>query len=189
MDTFFAPERFEADGFVLRGYRPGDGEALADAVTSSYEHLAPWMSWASKDQSVEESEGLSRSFRADYLRNTDFVLGIWTPDESRLLGGTGYHLRGKPMDHKVAEIGMWIRADAAGAGLGTGVLRTLLEWGFDEWPWHRLSWLCDSDNHASRRTAEKAGMRHEGTLRGEKAEVGDGHRDTLVFGLVRNDPR
>jgi RimJ/RimL family protein N-acetyltransferase len=60
---------------------------------------------------------------------TDFALGIWQLDESRLLGGCGYHLREGPLHLGNAEIGMWIRAEAAGRGLGTAALRSALALG------------------------------------------------------------
>lgn len=188
LDHFVAPERLDTPGFTLRSYLPGDGPALTEASTSSYDHLRPWLSWASADQTEEQSEGLARQFRAAYLTSTDFVIAIWSPGGAILLGGTGFHLRGRSVADQVAEIGLWIRADAAGQGLGTSVLRAMLRWGSTDWPWERLEWRCDARNVASRRTAEKVGMRHEGSLRGDKPEVGEGCRTTLVFGLTREDP-
>lgn len=188
LSEFAAPDRTDLPAFTLRSYLPGDGAAINQAVTASYDHLRPWMAWASDDQSVSQARGLVRMFRSKYLVNEDFTLGIWSPDGDRLLGGTGFHLRGSPIGHQVAEIGMWIRADVAGTGLGTTVLLAMLRWGFSEWPWERLEWRCDQRNEASRRTAEKAGMRHEGSLRGDKPEVGEGRRTTLVYGLTRQDP-
>lgn len=147
--------------------------------------MAPW---ATDSQTEDEAEGLARAFRGKYLLNTDFVIGAWTPDEGRLLGGTGFHLRPHELSAGIAEIGMWVRADAAGQGVGTSMLRAMLEWGFTEWPWERLSWHCDSRNIASRRVAEKAGMRLEGTFRGDISDTDPTQRrDTLVFGLTRAD--
>lgn len=82
---------------------------------------------------------------------------------------------------------MWIRASEAGRGLGTEVLEAVIRWGFSDWPWQRLSWRCDDRNMASRRVAEKAGLRLEGTLRGQAAEVGPGRRDTSCFALTRSE--
>ncbi len=189
MRTFFAPERLETPTFTIRRYAQGDGAALNAATQSSYEHLRPWMAWATDTRSVEESEASARRFLAQHLTNVDFTMGVWSPDDTTLLGGTGFHPRGRQVEEGTAEIGMWIRGDRAGQGLGTAVLQAMLRWGFEDWPWERLDWRCDADNHASRRTAERAGMRLEGTLRGEKAEVGEGRRDTLVLGLTRLDAR
>src|SRR5262245_56370722 len=93
---FFAPAELQADGFIIRAYRPGDGAALQAAVVASYEHLRPWMPWASPSQTLEQSEANCRRFAAGYLLSQDFVLGVWIGDE--LAGGTGYHLRGGAVD-------------------------------------------------------------------------------------------
>ena len=187
---FIAPDRRAGDRFVLRSYEPGDGPAMSEAIDASRDHLESWLPWASARQSPQEQESLARTFRARWLLAEDFVIGIWTADERRLLGGTGFHLRGhwRSAEQGVAEIGLWIRADAAGQGLGTAVLRELLTWGFGpQWPWQRLTWRCDARNERSRRTAVSAGMRLEGTLRGEPSDVGGGRQDTLLFALVRAD--
>lgn len=187
MTTFFPPERLETDRFVIRCWMPGDGPALRDASLASYEHLRPWLSWAVREEPEDVNEERVRRFRARWLLNEDYVLSIWDPEGARVLGGSGFHLRdGFGWQDGVAEIGMWISGDAAGRGLGTDVLRALLGWGFDAWGWERLEWRCDVRNVASRRVAEKAGMLLEGTLRGEPAQVGEGRRDTLVFGLTRD---
>jgi RimJ/RimL family protein N-acetyltransferase len=184
---FFAPERFEGPGFVLRSYDAGDGPLLAEAANESYEHLRPWMPWAKPQQSVDESEKIVRAARARYLVSEDFTLGIFSSDETHLLGGTGFHLREGSLDGKCAEIGMFVRQSEAGRGLGAKVLLGLLEWGFTEWPWLRLSWRCDANNAASIRVAEKCGLLHEGILRGQAAHVGDGRRDTTCYALTKPD--
>ncbi|HUM37468.1 MAG TPA: GNAT family protein, partial [Anaerolineae bacterium] len=104
-----------------------------------------------------------------------------------LLGGSGFHLREGGLPQRAAEIGMWIRADAAGKGLGTAVLRALLTWGFTEWPWERLAWRCDGRNLASRRTAEKAGLTHEGVLRQHLLLADGSRRDTYLYAMLKAD--
>ncbi len=185
--TFAAPEQYLESGFLLRSYRPGDGAQVAEAVNSSYAHLKTFMPWATPEQPVELSEQLCRLFRARWLLAEDFTIGIWQPDGSRLLGGCGYHLREGGLDLRNAEIGMWIRADAAGRGLGTAVLRALLRWGFTEWPWLRLSWRCSSANLASRRTAEKGGLQREGVLRSHMIDPGGDRRDTFCYAALRDE--
>jgi RimJ/RimL family protein N-acetyltransferase len=185
MDYLFAPERFETDGIVLRSYDVGDGRLLADAVNASYEHLRPWMPWARPNQSIEDSERFVRQARARYLLAEDFVVGAFSADGERLLGGTGFHLREGALSTGCAEVGMFIRHSEAGRGLGTQILRAVLDWGFSDWPWLRLSWRCDRRNAASVRVAEKAGLRLEGVLRGQRAHVGEGRRDTACYALTK----
>ena len=182
-----APERYAADSFVLRCRRPGDGAQVAEAVNASYEHLKVFMDWAKPGQSVEHYEKVSREFYGKWLQATDFPVGIWDRDEARVLGGCGYHLREGPLELGNAEIGMWIRGDAAGRGLGTAALTALLRWGFSEWPWLRLSWRCSAFNAASQRVAEKAGMRREGVLRSHAIDPNGTRRDTICYAILRDD--
>jgi len=182
-----APERHGEPGFLLRSYQPGDGARVYEAVRSSYEHLKTFMAWAHQEHSVERSEQRCRESRAKWLSAQDFPIGIWAPDESRLLGGCGYHLREGGLELCNAEIGMWIRADAAGRGLGTAVLRALVRWGFTEWPWLRLSWRCSSANRASQRTAEKGGLQREGVLRSHAIDPDGQRRDTCCYAILREE--
>jgi RimJ/RimL family protein N-acetyltransferase len=189
MEHFFAPERHEAGGFVLRSYDVGDGPQISAALSESYEHLRPWMPWAVPQQSIEASEASARRFRARYLLSEDFVIGVFAADTHELLGGTGFHLREGPVSSGCAEIGMYVRKSVAGQGLGTRVLESMLDWGFSSWPWQRLAWRCDQRNVASVRVAQKAGLQLEGVLRGQAAEVGEGRRDTACFALTKADFR
>ena len=186
-DSFIAPERWVTPDFVVRGYQLGDGVLLAEAVNASFEHLTTFMPWAKPYQSVEDSALIVRRFHGRYLLNADFVLGIFSADEGKLLGGSGFHLREGGLAERSAEIGMWIRAEAAGKGLGTAVLKALLAWGFTEWPWERLAWHCDGRNLASRRTAEKAGMAHEGVLRQHSLMPDGSRRDTVLFAMLKEE--
>jgi RimJ/RimL family protein N-acetyltransferase len=182
---FFAPTSFKVEDLTLRCYAPGDGPALQAATVSSYEHLNPWMPWATTEQTVEEAEALARRFSANYLLNQDYVVAIVIDDE--LAGGTGFHLRGKPVTGQMAEIGMWVSAKYAGQGVGTRVLDAMLRWGFSEWPWNRLTWHCDTRNHRSRRVAEKNGLILEGTLRQDSLDSSGEWRDTHLFSILRDE--
>ncbi len=189
MAPFFAPERFETGRFTLRSYLPGDGALLADAVNGSYEHLKTFMPWAKERTEVDDAEALVRRNRARWLLAEDFVIAIVAPTGDELYGGCGYHLRGGPLEQKVAEIGMFIRASRAGQGLGSAVLRALLDWGFADWPWLRLSWHCSAANLASARVAEKVGLTLEGTLRSAAFDPGGVRRDTRIYAMLKEQWR
>lgn len=187
MDYLAAPDRIATERFVLRSYEAEDGPLLREATTSSYDHLAPWMPWAVRDQTPREAEQLVRSFRGRYLLAQDFVLGIFAPGGEELWGGAGFHLREGGLEVASAEMGMWVRASRAGQGLGTEVLRALLAWGFEEWPWQRLVWRCDAQNHASRRIAEKVGMQAEGVQRSHMLDPRGARRDTASYAALRGE--
>ena len=186
---FIAPEAITEVDLTIRSYQPGDGPALCAGKRASYEHLRPWMPWARPDDSDDECEAQVRHFCGKYLQGIDFVLSIWLagPEGPQFAGGTGFHLRGQDLAVGVADIGMWIVAPLAGQGLGTRSLRLMLRWGFTEWAWQRLTWHCDSRNLASARTAEKAGMRLEGTMRRNFLDVHGERRDTCIYAMLKDD--
>lgn len=182
---FFAPDRWETAGFVLRSFLPGDGEHLAEALNESYEHLRRFMNWSIPKEDPVECEARVRRFRARYLLHEDFIIGIFDPRETRVLGGTGFHLREGPLTERRCEAGMWIRADQSGRGLGKQVLAALLEWAWTEWTWDRISWHCSVENVASQRVAESAGMEREGVLRRGLAVRGEPPHDLFVYSALR----
>lgn len=184
-NQFLAPASVTAGDLTIRCYLPGDGPALREATVSSYEHLRPWMPWATAEDMDEAAEARCRRFYGHYLLGEGFVLGIWVSGE--LAGGTGFHLRWGPIAERNAEIGMWIRGSRAGQGLGTRALRLMLDWGFGAWGWERLIWRCDTRNVGSIRVAEKCGLRLEGTLRSDTFDVAGARRDTHLFAILRDE--
>lgn len=185
-EYIIAPEVWEGPDFVLRCYRPGDGALFHEAARSSYEHLKDYMPWARPDGgSLEDVEQLARSARGRYLLATDFMVAVVSPQGDRFLGGTGFHLNEGPLSQRNAEVGMWIRADASGQGLGTRVLAAMLRWGFTEWPWLRLTWRCDSRNLASAKVAERNHMQLEAVLRNHIFDHHGYRRDTMCFAAWR----
>ena len=191
-DFFIPPERCETEHFVIRSYLPGDALLCSEALNSSYDHIVKFLYWAKPHTSVNDAEKIARRFRARYLLNQDYVLAVLNTDETLWLGSSGFHLREGGLVNRSAEIGMWIRKDAAGQGLGTHLLCDLLTWGFTKWPWERLSWRCNERNTASRRTAEKAGMVFEGRMRGKSRQPDGSRDDILYYSALRSewqDPR
>ncbi|MCK6520699.1 GNAT family N-acetyltransferase [Myxococcota bacterium] len=161
MDYLIPPERVETPGFVLRSYEVNDGPLLAEATNASYEHLRAFMPWARPHSTEADAERDARRFRGRWLLSQDFTIAIVSPDGRRLLGGTGFHPRNDSLAARRVEIGMWIRADEAGRGLGSAVLRVMLRWGFSAWPWEELIWRAAVNNVASQRTALAVGMEEE----------------------------
>jgi RimJ/RimL family protein N-acetyltransferase len=185
MIEFEAPKSRDCGEFTIRAYAPEDAEALYTSVAQSLEHLYTFIPWAQKETSLEEYHEVIRLGMARYAENLDFMMGIWMGDQ--VVGGTGFHLRGRSVESEYAEIGMWIHVDYAGKGLGSRVLRAMLEWGFTEWPWDRIEWRCDTENLASARVAEKNGMVLEGRLRRDHRNKAGQKADMFVFSMLRDE--
>jgi len=124
------PYRIETERLVIRCYEPEDAPLLKAAVDSSIEHLLPWMPWARfEPQSLEEKVELCRMFRGQFDLDTNYVYGIFSPDETAQLGGSGFHKRG---NEGSLEIGYWVAASAIGR-------RTRMPpWNWNNW---RAAWL------------------------------------------------
>jgi ribosomal-protein-serine acetyltransferase len=165
MDEFLPVERLETPRFVLRSFLAGDGPQIYEAVNESADHLYAYLQWGQRYERLYDAEMFARQARARYLNQSDFLLSVWSPDETELWGGTGFRTTEGPATGHRAEISMWIRVSQAGQGLGTEVLQTMIRWGFTEWHWRRLCWRCRPDNHGSARTAERAGMTLAATFR------------------------
>ena len=124
-----APGPLQVGEYLVRRYETSDAQALVDAVTDSYKHLEPWMTWIKfEPQSVPQREELIKTWSEAWDHRTEFVMGIFLDD--RVVGGTGLHLRG---DVNTVEIGYWVHVDYIGRGIATQVSRALTETAFALW--------------------------------------------------------
>jgi len=182
--TSTPPYRIETDRLVIRCYEPEDAALLKEAVDSSLDHLRPWMPWAWFDpQPLDQKIELLRLFRGQFDTDVNYVYGIFAPDESRLLGGSGLHPRGNPGS---LEIGYWMRADALGQGIATEVAAVVTRAGFEHAALDRIDIQVDPENERSLRIPRKLGFTQEGTLRRrlEPKEDGGERRDSVLFSML-----
>ena len=90
-----------------------------------------------------------RDFRAQYDRDENWIMGVFSPDDSRCLGGTGLHPR---QGEGGLEIGYWIAADEVGRGYATEISAVLTRVGFE-----RASASTGSRSASTRRTSSRSG--------------------------------
>jgi RimJ/RimL family protein N-acetyltransferase len=181
------PYRIEVvGGPVIRCWEPRDAPPLKEAVDASLEHLRPWMPWAHDEpQSLDQKVALLRLFRGNFDLGEDFVYGVFSADESEVLGGTGLHTR---TGEGALEIGYWIRASHAGRGLGTTVAAALTKVGIERAGVERIEIRVDPANDVSCRIPRRLGYREEGILR-RRLPTADGspHRDAVIFSLLAEE--
>jgi len=157
------PYRIETERFVLRCYEPEDAPLLKDAVDRSLDHLRPWMPWTPDEpEELDTVYERLRGFRGRYDLGEDFVMGVFTPDDSSVLGGTGLHTR---LGEGALEIGYWIAADAVGQGLATELSGVLTRVAFEQFDVDRVEIRVDPANERSERVPQKLGYTLEATLR------------------------
>ena len=176
--------RIETKRLVLRCYHPTDGPLLAESITESAEHLRPWMPWAhAEPEPLEEKVQRVKRFRGEFDLGHNYIYGIFDPEETKLVGGTGLHPR---PENEELEIGYWIHKDYINQGLVTESTAALVKVAFDIVHAHRLEIHCDPANAASAAIPRKLGFLHEGTLRA-KTRFLDGWSDSMIWGLLERE--
>jgi len=180
------PYRIDTERLVLRCWDPAEAPKLAAAVEASLDHLRPWMPWAhAYPQPIAETVALLRTFRGRFDLGKDFAYGIFSRDESEVVGGTGLHRR----DEGSLEIGYWIRTDQAGRGLGTEAAAALTRVAFELCGIERVDIRCEPDNVASRAIPRKLGYTEEATLRRRlHGPTGDPRRrDAVMYSMFAEE--
>ena len=155
--SLHTPYRIETERLVIRCYDPEDAPLLKDAVDRSLEHLRPWMPWTpDAPESIDAVYERLRDFRAQYDRDENWIMGVFSPDDSRCLGGTGLHPR---QGEGGVEIGYWIAADETGRGYATEVSAVLTRVGFSCLGLDRIEIRVDPANERSERVPARLGLR------------------------------
>lgn len=174
----------ETRRLAVRCYEPSDAQLLADSITESIEHLKPWMPWAHNEpEPFETKVERVKRFRELFDRGEDYIYGIFNPEKTRLLGGTGLHTR---LGDDQLEIGYWIHKDFANQGLATESTAALVKVAFEMIHIHRLEIHCDPGNHASASIPRKLGFTHEGTLRA-KTRFLERWSDSMIWALLEEE--
>lgn len=106
---------------------------------------------------------------------------------SRELAGDAV-LWGIDQHSRVAHIGVSLRAQFRGKGLGLDVVRVLCHYGFVIRGLHRLQAETLADNDAMIAAASRAGFVAEGRLR-RSAWVNGDYADEVIFGLLADEWR
>lgn len=126
----------------------------------------------------------TRAFLAEASRPAPGSLPVAVVHEDRVVGSAAVWTTNAT--DRCGELGYTLRTDVWGRGYATLVARALLRRGFDDLGLERVAATCSPANTASARVLEKAGMRFEGHLRGDKLVRG-ARRDSLLFARLATD--
>jgi RimJ/RimL family protein N-acetyltransferase len=166
------PERIEDPPVVLRRYRGSDLQALFEAVSTSADHLRPWLGWASVEPLEQGlADFISRSIE-EFDRGENYGYAIWNLVESTLIGGAGLHPRLGPGR---IEIGYWVRTGWLRRGIASAAARALTEAAFQLPGMEEVHIHCDEANLASAGVPHGLAFRLQRTVEDEvtaPAEVG-----------------
>jgi RimJ/RimL family protein N-acetyltransferase len=177
--------RIETDRLVVRCYSPEDAPKLKEAIDASLDHLRPWMPWVKDEpETLDAKVERLRRFRGDFDLGNDFIYGIFSADDSVLLGGTGLHPRIGP---NALEIGYWVRGDHSGKGFATEAVAAVVRVGFEVHKIGRVEIHCDPANVRSAAIPRKLGFTLDATLRRRAVRPDGTERDTMMWSLFATD--
>lgn len=151
------PERVEAGRVILRRVQASDAGAIAAAVSTSLDHLRPWMPWATRE-AADRGNQLVRVAEADHSWESGlgYIYSVLTAEHGTLVGEIGMHRR--EGDHS-AELGYWIAAGEARRGYATLAAEALTSVAMALPGIARVEIHCDAANTASAAVARKLGYR------------------------------
>ena len=187
LSPLYFSERFrrlpelETPRLRLRKVRRGDAADLfAYAKDPEVSRHVLWTA----HQSLSDSRAFLQELRRQYRRGCPATFGIEEKESGRLIGTIGF-MWVNP-EHRWAEIGYSLARSRWNRGLMTEALGEVLRFSFEELGLHRVEAVHETDNPASGRVMEKAGMKPEGTLR--QRVYNKGHfSDVRMWAILRED--
>lgn len=161
--------RLEGPRVVLRPLRGGDFDAWRRVRVRSREWLEVWEPFAdvpSPDPAIDPDAFRARCGAWDRQRHFDaaYGFGLFLRDREQFVGevSLGNVQRGP---FQSAYVGYWIDREHAGRAYVPEGVALVLRHAFEDLGLHRVEAAIVPRNHASRRVAEKLGLRDEGTAR------------------------
>jgi len=177
--------RIHTQRAVVRCWEPKDAALLKTTLEANFEHLHPWMPWAtSGPQDLQEKLNYIRHCRGEFDLGNDFIYGIFNSEESLALGGCGLHTR---LGTDAREIGYWIHHDYINQGLATEIAAALTKVAFEVDRVERIEIHCDSANVRSAAIPRKLGYTHEATLLRRVRNSEGNLRDAMIWSLFAQD--
>jgi ribosomal-protein-serine acetyltransferase len=156
-------EPVRGEGVCLRPFVAADAEAFARAARESASAVGRWMSWCHAGFSVDEARAWFAICAAELAAGSALELGIFAADGVELLGGIG--LNHFIAEHKLCNLGYWVRESRQREGIATGAVCTIARFGFKDLGLMRIEIVVAEGNVASAGVARTAGALYEGLAR------------------------
>jgi [ribosomal protein S5]-alanine N-acetyltransferase len=168
----------EADGIILRPWRPEDAPAVVAAYSDP--HIQRWHA-----RRMDENEALDwiAAWADRWRKETDCGWAVASDD-----GVVGQiSLRTVDLDEGLAGISYWVMPHARGRRIAPRALEAVTQWAFGVLGLHRIGIDHSTRNLASCRVAERAGYRAEGVKRSQALHA-DGWHDMHQHARIATDP-
>ncbi len=177
------PMEIRTERIWLRSGRPGDEQALLEAIDSSLPELFPWTSFSAKPSDLATLEEVCRRSAEKFAAAEFFVWRLWEPDGRTMIGTVSLH----SIDRAVpsAELGFWMRTSHTGKGLAREAVEAVLEVAWRDLDALRIEARCDTRNERSWRLVERLGFELEGIARNDDRDAAGELCSTRVYARLR----
>jgi len=172
----------EGNKIGIRTFQYEDIVPFYEAAIESIEHMREFMPWCHPEYSISESEAWVLSRAKSWADSEEYSFIIYSLENNELLGGAGINQINH--DHKIGNIGYWIRKKALNQGVASEAVSLVSDFGFSSLGLERLEIVMLPNNVASRRVAEKSGAKYEGILQNRLLVYGNA-QDACMYSLVR----
>lgn len=141
---------------LIRNVRPGDGAAMQEVRTESWDELCKWMDWTVKGLGdVNEAEKVARTNYTEFILREDLMCMAYD-HEKRLISMCGLHRF--DWRSRNFEIGYLVRSSEHNKGYATELANALTRFAFGALNANRVTIHAATSNAASRRVIEKLGF-------------------------------
>ncbi|MEV6262877.1 GNAT family protein [Streptomyces sp. NPDC051784] len=168
--------------FVLRPWEMSDLPLIREAADDDY---IPKITTIPSPCSDDAAQAYVRRQWDRAAAGTGYPFAIARTRDRQPVGAIGLWLTEEAEGR--ASLGYWMTARFRRRGVMGASLRTVATWALHELRIPRTQILVEPWNTASVRTAESAGFRREGLLRGWQ-EIGGERRDMLMYSRLNGDP-
>lgn len=173
------PSEFETARLLIRGPKPGDGEAVNEATVESEESLKPWMPFVHPMPSVQDTEENIRFACAKFITREDLRLHLYDKVTKHFVGSSG--LSRMNWDAGCFEIGYWLRDSCAGQGYMTEAVDGIVNFAVSHLKARRIEIRCDARNQRSANVAIRCDFTLEACLHQHRVDVYGQYEDTLIY--------
>lgn len=166
---------------ILRPLRMSDEKDMF--AYASDEEVSRHVLWDAH-KTPADSRAFLRGAKRQYRLGLPSSFAIVLRDTNRMVGTIGFMWINT--DHKSAEVGYSLARDCWNKGIMTEALRAVLVFAFDTLRLNRVEAQHETDNPASGRVMQKAGMCFEGVLRQRLYNKGR-FVDVALYAILRGD--
>ncbi len=168
------------DHILLRSYEEKDAAELFEAISSSRQHLHPWLEWVDNTTRPEHSLQFIKHSLHQLNEQEALALGIFY--DGKIIGGLGMHKW--DLITKRAQVGYWISREYEGKGIINNSLQKFISFLFEKIGLNKIEIHFDPKNKRSANVAERLGFKVEGIIR--QSVIRNGMpEDVVVTGLLK----